>query len=106
MTERRPTGRAWERLRSQVLDRDGWQCTKCGARGVLEVHHVVPLAAGGDSDRRNLEAVCVTCHLTVHRAKRPRRMRHDPKRIEWRRYLHRLAREDDPQGDTDDRRDP
>src|SRR5450755_1349613 len=30
---------SYERLRQQVLRRDGWRCQSCGAMSSLEVHH-------------------------------------------------------------------
>ena len=38
--------RAWERIRQQVLDRDGWRCRQCGFYG-NEVHHVIPVWRNG-----------------------------------------------------------
>jgi hypothetical protein len=29
----------YDRLREQVLRRDGWRCQSCGARSNIEVHH-------------------------------------------------------------------
>lgn len=100
MTTTRLRGRQGERLRSLALERDGWKCQRCGARGELQVHHLVPLAIGGSNVLENMETVCLPCHLTEHRVKRPRRMRVDPERIAWRRYLYRLAREDAAGGDS------
>jgi 5-methylcytosine-specific restriction endonuclease McrA len=30
---------SYERLRQQVLHRDGWRCQSCGTMSNLEVHH-------------------------------------------------------------------
>ena len=43
-----PDPKVWIRLRQRILDRDGWQCRKCGKRGRMEVDHVRPLSDGGD----------------------------------------------------------
>ena len=76
------SSKRWKRVRSEVLDRDGHACRAvlptgalCGAvtdlfcRSVttwLEVHHIVPLAAGGAPfDTRNLVTVCNHCHPSV-----------------------------------------
>jgi thymidylate synthase (FAD) len=52
-------------LKSSVLERDGFACRLCKARGVeLEVHHVLPIWARPDlaAEPSNLAAVCVPCH--------------------------------------------
>ena len=62
--------RRWASVRAYVLDRDGWRCRGCGRPGRLEVHHVAPLADGGDAyDAGNLETRCLSCHFAEH--KRP-----------------------------------
>ena len=38
----------YDRLREQVLRRDGWRCRSCGARSNLEVHHMELRGQGGD----------------------------------------------------------
>lgn len=74
------TGR-WKRLRRFVLQRDGYRCTVCGGAGRLEVHHRVAVADGGpELDPGNLTAVCVPCHLRLHR-------KETPERAAWRAYL-------------------
>lgn len=62
----------WSRRREHVLDRDDHQCQNCKAAGgddapaELEVHHVVPIAAGGSHDLSNLITLCRRCHMAVH----------------------------------------
>ena len=61
-------GPAWDKLRVQVLKRDGYlcQCRHCAAedRPTLanEVDHIVPKAQGGTDDMRNLQAINSDCH--------------------------------------------
>ncbi len=43
----------YQRLREQVLQRDGWRCQSCGARSNLEVHHVEFRSQGGDDSDEN-----------------------------------------------------
>lgn len=56
------------RLRRQVLERDGHACVSCGRgpdphlRIWLEVDHIVPLEAGGQSELDNLRTLCNECH--------------------------------------------
>jgi HNH endonuclease len=54
-------------VRRQVWARDGGQCAfagkqgRCTERGFLEIHHLVPFAAGGPTNVENLELRC-RCH--------------------------------------------
>jgi 5-methylcytosine-specific restriction endonuclease McrA len=57
----------YERLREQVLRRDGWRCQYCGARSNLEVHHKEFRSQGGDDSEENLITLCVECHSIFHR---------------------------------------
>ena len=62
------SGARWERVRRDVLDRDGWRCTRCGLPGALEVHHVRELHHGGDPwAHSNLITLCRDCHIEGHR---------------------------------------
>lgn len=65
MGERLPQAE-WDRLRADVLDRDGWKCGNCRSDSQLEVHHVVPLSAGGTNRHGNLVTLCQSCHLRAH----------------------------------------
>ena len=58
---------ASQRVRFQVLARDGFRCQYCGAastdEGVrLEVDHVYPQALGGTDDLDNLVTACYVCN--------------------------------------------
>ncbi len=33
----------WQAIRLRVLRRDNWQCVQCGARGRVEVDHILPV---------------------------------------------------------------
>ena len=50
------------RRRFEVLKRDGFRCTYCGASDRLEVDHVIPRSAGGTDDDGNLTASCWECN--------------------------------------------
>jgi hypothetical protein len=53
------------RLRFQILRRDAFRCTYCGAHGPnvrLEVDHVHPRALGGTNDPGNLVTACFDCN--------------------------------------------
>ena len=55
----------YERLREQVLRRDGWRCQYCGARSNLEVHHQEFRSQGSDDSEQNLITLCVKCHAQL-----------------------------------------
>jgi 5-methylcytosine-specific restriction protein A len=57
----------YERLRKQVLLRDGWRCQSCGKMTNLEVHHKESRSQSGDDSSQNLITLCTACHDTVHR---------------------------------------
>src|SRR5579871_2853311 len=53
--------RAWQEVRKVVLRRDDWTCTECGERPQpteLDVHHLVPRAAGGADSASNCTTLC------------------------------------------------
>lgn len=54
---------AWQRLRTAIFNRDGWQCVFCQSRYRLECDHIVGLADGGGNEPANLRTVCRGCHL-------------------------------------------
>lgn len=54
-----------KRLRYEVLKRDGFRCTYCGAAPLerqLHVDHVVPVALGGTDIPENLTTACEDCN--------------------------------------------
>jgi hypothetical protein len=57
------------RIRREVLQRDGHRCQApgCGHMAFLEVHHRVPVAAGGRTMAENLVTLCAHCHRELHR---------------------------------------
>lgn len=55
-----------EKLRYQILERDGHRCVSCG-RGVqegirLQVDHITPVDWGGKTEPSNLETLCDECN--------------------------------------------
>ena len=56
----------YERLRGQVLERDGWRCQHCGNASDLQVHHICSRSQLGDDAESNLITLCVTCHQAAH----------------------------------------
>lgn len=69
-----PRGRAYERVRQAVADRDGWICQLCGRpidpalrrphAMALHVDHVDELAAGGSDALANLRAAHARCNTS------------------------------------------
>jgi len=57
-----------QRVRRQVLERDGLRCQApgCGRTRFLEIHHRVPRGRGGTNDPANLVTLCGSCHQFWH----------------------------------------
>lgn len=53
-------------LRRMALEDEG-KCRICGEDRVLEMHHIIPVAAGGPDIRANVVMLCPTCHRLAHR---------------------------------------
>ena len=56
-----------DKLRYEVLKRDGFKCVLCGATqadGVkLHVDHIFPVSKGGKTVMSNLRTLCERCNL-------------------------------------------
>lgn len=57
---------SYDRLRQQVLRRDGWTCQSCGTMSNLEVHHRELRSHSGSDSEENLITLCGACHRRVH----------------------------------------
>ncbi len=55
-----------DKLRREVLARDGCRCLNCESPERLHVHHVVYLSHGGRTEAANLLTVCDSCHSLIH----------------------------------------
>jgi 5-methylcytosine-specific restriction endonuclease McrA len=69
---------SYERLRQQVLRRDGWRCQSCGTMANLEIHHKEFRSHSGHDSEENLITLCTQCHAGVHhnlKSPVPRRIR-------------------------------
>lgn len=64
-------GKDWENRRKEILERDGYICTRCSttqeknvdACGMsLSVHHIVPYRLSKDNSPSNLKTLCSVCH--------------------------------------------
>ena len=56
----------YEKLRQEILLRDGWRCQSCGAMSGLEVHHQQFRSRQGSDCAENLITLCTECHEFVH----------------------------------------
>ena len=58
---------AWQRIRRQILERDGYVCRINGPKCTYiatDCDHIVPMSQGGAAyDNRNLRASCAPCNL-------------------------------------------
>ena len=84
----RPNARKWQRVRLQVLERDGWRCTQCGRAGRVEVDHRVPMNEGGAMYAMdNLQTLCLADHH--HKTTMERALLHPvtPEVAKWRRFI-------------------
>jgi transcription elongation factor Elf1 len=52
------------RVRTAVLERDGYQCLLCGATEDLTIDHIVSIEQGGTSEADNLQTLCASCNRT------------------------------------------
>ena len=90
---RRMASRRWERTRTAVFERDGWECQACAAPvwpGEAECDHVVPIEAGGDEwAMGNLQTLCRPCHRAKSRADRG--IERDPEAEAWQAELCRTS---------------
>ena len=57
---------SYDRLRAQVLRRDGWKFQSCGTAHGLQVHHKEFRSQSGDDSEKNLITLCTNCHSLLH----------------------------------------
>jgi 5-methylcytosine-specific restriction endonuclease McrA len=81
----------WLERRAYVIKRDNFQCTKCGSKTDLHVHHVVPRRVRFDHSVENLTTLCYDCHGKAHGRKF-----HDQQTLRTRRYLKRFSKRLEP----------
>ena len=60
-----PRYHAW---RKEVFERDRFECQKCGNKGWLQAHHIIPISVDESKiwDIDNGLTVCVPCHEKIH----------------------------------------
>jgi len=52
--------------RRAILEKRGNKCEICQFIGYVEIHHIVPVNAGGLDHDKNLLVVCDYCHKRLH----------------------------------------
>ena len=61
-------GRSWKRIRDRYIKAHPL-CEECQKQGKLtpaeEVHHILPLSKGGNSNAENLMSLCKACHSRI-----------------------------------------
>lgn len=70
--------RAWEAVKKQIAERDGYHCRMCGKacrygdpiESKADAHHIILESLGGSSHSSNLIYLCRRCHDLCHKAKR------------------------------------
>ncbi len=60
------------RMRRMILARDGHRCRAAGCLHTqyLQMHHIQPSCAGGETRPENLITLCSRCHRTLHNGER------------------------------------
>jgi 5-methylcytosine-specific restriction endonuclease McrA len=61
---------AYHKLRTEVLERDGWRCQYCGGSDRLQIHNIRSRSLLGDDTEENLITLCADCHSDIHRKSR------------------------------------
>ncbi len=56
-------------------------CEICGYRGLVIVHHKIPISKGGTNDESNLIVLCEKCHADAHGEKKKKYL--DPNCANW-----------------------
>jgi 5-methylcytosine-specific restriction endonuclease McrA len=58
----------WKSIRQQAFSRDNFRCKYCGGHAE-QAHHTTYYNIGTNKELKNLESVCVSCHLSIHENK-------------------------------------
>lgn len=56
----------WIKMRRRIKDRDKWKCRRCGCdlhKRKSNCHHKIPYSISKDNSMKNLETLCISCHI-------------------------------------------
>lgn len=58
-----------KKYRKNILNANDNECfvCKCSVVSVLHIHHLIPIADGGNNNFCNLVVLCPTCHAIIHK---------------------------------------
>jgi 5-methylcytosine-specific restriction endonuclease McrA len=56
----------YRRLMKRVLERDGWQCRKCGGLENPQIHHKIKRSQQSNDSLDNPITLCACCHKAEH----------------------------------------
>ena len=57
--------REWRNIAKKCYERDGWKCIKCGNKGSLNAHHIIPWSISKNDSLDNLITLCISCHKKI-----------------------------------------
>jgi hypothetical protein len=61
----RLTSKIWEKIRKNIIKRDGGHCVVCGSTKGLSVHHKTRWRYSKSDNLNNLELLCSSCHPII-----------------------------------------
>jgi 5-methylcytosine-specific restriction endonuclease McrA len=84
----------WKVVRLEAKRRDGFQCVKCSARGLLEVDHIKRVKDAPDLafELSNLQTLCKPCHSAKTKIECGFGNELPPDRAAWRDLLATMAK--------------
>ncbi len=56
----------WQKVRSDILNREGYKCGNCHQNKELHIHHKDNCPRYGEEEYSNLVALCEDCHKEAH----------------------------------------
>lgn len=54
-----------DRIKEDLIERDGKLCFFCGKDGFMTIEHLLPVADGGNNNMKNLCLACKSCNVSV-----------------------------------------
>jgi 5-methylcytosine-specific restriction endonuclease McrA len=73
VAKRADRGKFSKKTIQEILERDNFQCVRCGSHHLESVpHHIIYKSQGGTGHKRNGVSICLSCHRKAHRFKEVR----------------------------------